>query len=65
MKYAVIGDAVNVASRLEAMNKTLQTSILVSDATWQRLTPALAATLVPRGSQVVKGRQSPVEVFEA
>lgn len=65
MKYAVIGDAVNVASRLEAMNKLLHTSILVSDATRQRLTPALADTLVPRGSQLVKGRQSPVEVFEA
>ena len=38
-KYAVIGDTVNTAARIEALNKTLQTVPLMSEATRQQIAP--------------------------
>jgi len=37
-EYTLIGDVVNVASRVEALNKHLDASVLVTDAVWSRLT---------------------------
>ncbi len=65
MKYGIIGDTVNVAARLEALNKELSTTILLSDATCATLPADLAATLTPEGSHPLKGRQDEVTVFSA
>ena len=37
-EYTLIGDVVNVASRVEALNKRFGTTVLVTDAVWSRLT---------------------------
>ena len=59
--YTVIGDAVNLAARLEEANKALGTRILVSAATAALLPPDIA--LQALDALQVKGRVEPVQVF--
>jgi adenylate cyclase len=63
MKYAVLGDAVNVAARLEQLNKELGTTLLFSAATHAQLPAALAARAVALGEHRLKGRDQPEALF--
>lgn len=63
MKYGVIGDAVNIASRLEALNKTLDTTVLISDAVQQRLPRTLKEKFICTGEQCIRGRTQSVKAF--
>ena len=63
MKYGVIGDAVNLAARLEVLNKELRTSVLLSDKVYQRLPEELRNRTTIEGVHHVKGRDEPVGVF--
>ena len=65
VKYAVIGDAVNVASRCEGLNKIIGTEILCTISTKERLSEALQAKLTDKGAHDVKGRAQKVTVFAA
>ena len=58
--YSAIGDAVNVAARLEGLTKTLPRKILITDAVVDRLTGRFH--FEPLGSHDVKGH-SPVRVY--
>ncbi|MBN1425765.1 adenylate/guanylate cyclase domain-containing protein [Candidatus Fermentibacteria bacterium] len=62
MEYTAIGDTVNTASRVQALNKELETSILVTGATVESVGGNLCFT--PRGSWKVRGRQQEVKLFE-
>lgn len=57
----VIGDPVNLASRLEELNKSFQTDILVSGSTRRHLSSEFA--LRDLGPVPIKGRREPVPVF--
>jgi class 3 adenylate cyclase len=60
--YSMLGDTVNLASRLQVLNKKLATDILISGETRQRLV-STTVTLRPLGRHTVKGKTETVDVF--
>ncbi|HEV3409766.1 MAG TPA: adenylate/guanylate cyclase domain-containing protein [Chthoniobacterales bacterium] len=61
MEFTSIGTTVNVASRIESLNKPLGTSLLISRTTRDALQKADVFRALP--PQPVKGVDQPVEVF--
>lgn len=61
MSYALVGDAVNLASRIQALNKDFGTDMLVSGATRDRLSSTDGLESLP--AVHVKGRSAEVAVF--
>ncbi|HTM26465.1 MAG TPA: adenylate/guanylate cyclase domain-containing protein [Vicinamibacterales bacterium] len=62
MSYTVIGDNVNLGSRLESLNKEYKTRIIISDATRLRLKGNYE--MRPLGDVVVKGKSKAVAIYE-
>ena len=60
--YTVIGDAVNVAARLEALTKDVGQHILINHATFIGLRHHPEIVSVALGEHIVKGRTEPVIV---
>jgi adenylate cyclase len=62
MNYSAIGDGVNLASRLEGLNKEFSTQIIISEATRLQILDWFQCR--PLGDVKIKGKTKPVRVYE-
>ena len=64
MDGTAIGDAVNLSSRVEGLNKVYGTSLLMTDRTWERLNDPLEYDLRFIDRVKAKGKTKAVSLFE-
>ncbi len=61
MDFTVIGDSVNLVSRIEAMNKQYGTSILMSEETYAQVREVVVGDMVAEAE--VRGRVKTVRLY--
>jgi adenylate cyclase len=62
VEYSVIGETVNLASRLESLNKDFGTEIIVSEGTYQRVKDRMSG-FYPLGATPVRGFGEEITIY--
>jgi adenylate cyclase len=62
INYTAVGDATNIASRLEGINKLYGTQIIVSDSVYNNIKDYFVLRLIDRVA--IKGKQEHTEIYE-
>lgn len=62
LSYAMVGETVNLASRIQELNKKFDSDILISDATQKSLNNDVRLQKLP--SETVKGKTESVDIFK-
>jgi class 3 adenylate cyclase len=62
LSYAMVGDTVNIASRIQGLNKEFGTDLLISATTVERLAENIEVEKLPAAT--VKGKREPVNIFK-
>ena len=63
MKYGVVGDVVNVAARLEGLNKSYGSDLMLSADSYMQISPDKRSLFTHQGPLKVKGREEGVDTY--
>ena len=59
----MIGDVVNLAARIEKLNKQFDSQLLISEMVWQAVNEDRRQA-VPMGEVQVRGREQAIQVYQ-